>query len=278
MTDLQHLRSLADACALDVTVGAPEQIVSCRVRSTGLPLVLAMGPGSSVVASTLLPTPPVAEEDLAGMTAQLQARIPHARVHLRRPPGGGNVAYFDDFHAFDPAVPIDADWLRGSVQSLERAARASRLFGEPLEDSDALISVFSADDAARHETLKQILKSEGFSFSEVPRLLGGAAVVIDDEVGMRIMVRDGTLLFHVAVPFPEPFEVRAAFAAAVHAQLPFGRVLVGPPESDVIVVEYPHRVGSTLTVFDVVHGFAAMSAVSEVMAGDDDGDTDGNVS
>ena len=264
---LSIISGLLPACGLEIRECEHAEFLDCTVSATSMRILFGVGPGPSVVATCVLPAPPVPDEALAAVTARFQAWVPHARLQLRRAPGGATVAFFDDAHAFDPAgPPLTAAWLRGSVQALELAARAVGIFGEKLNGTEGLISTYSADDARRHTALKAILQAHEFSFVEEARVLGGPAVVINDEVRMRIMVRGGTLLFHVASPFDAPYDVRAGFAAAVHSRLPFGRVLIGPPDAKAIVVEYPHRVGADLTEFDVLHGFSAMTVLSEAMS------------
>ncbi len=111
------------------------------------------------------------------MAAHLQSRIPHARVHVKRAPGGGTVVLLDDAHAVDPGgPPPDAAWLRGSVEALETAARITGLFGAPLTGTDALLQEFSAHDAERHQALTSIVQAEGFPFREEARMRGARRV------------------------------------------------------------------------------------------------------
>lgn len=277
---LQHLASLLPASGLALTeVSADESFLDCLDKASSLKVLIGIGPGPSVLMTALLPAPPVADDELETTTARLQMRLPHVRLHLRRTPDGNTVAFLDDAHLFDPrGAPVDAAWLRGGVDALVHAARALELLRPAIEESAALLSSFSADDARKQERVKELFESQGLVLEVEREVLGGDALLVksaEDGPPTRVMVRDGTLLFHVAIPLEAPPEVRAQVAASVHRRLPFGRVLLGPLDGPNAIVEYPYRLRPEILEYDALHGFEVLGAISDVLVemfgdGDDD--------
>lgn len=282
---LSHLVSLLPQSGLKLTeVSSDQSFLDCEDTASSLKVLIGIGPGPSVLMTALLPAPPLADDELETTAARLQMRVPHARLQLRRTPNGNVVAFLDDAHMFDPrGAPLDAAWVRGGVDALVHAGRALELLQPALEDSAALLSSFSKDDDQKQRRVRQLFEEQGLVLEDEAGVLGGDALLVknaEDGPPTRVMVRDNTLLFHVAIPLEAPPDVRAHVATTVHKRLPFGRILLGALDGANAIVEYPYRLRAgheEIREYDALHGFEVLGAISDVlieMFGDDDEELD----